>query len=408
MALKSVDDVDIGGFDDELSTIEIAYFTKNFSNFLRNNNRKAIGTNTVEPRNFRKNDPTKYFRCQGYGYIKSECPTYLRSKGKAITVTLSDNEVSDDKSGCDKDGNFIVFTTTAVVNESVSVEDNPSDVELSEDADLQEAYNKLCKVVAKDAMNIELSLKKIASLEFEKKNLLVKLSSRSKLNQMLSVQKALSDKFGLSFVQSITMSAPNSTNFVPFSSTEPLVSEVVSEIVKPVESGHIRPNCYKLQVAKRVNKLKVPVPQAQDPMALIGELMDRSQSLNVPPFFDGNNYAFWKVRMRAFLCSIDDTMWDAVEIDEFHRISHMTVAKEVWKILETTYEGTRKVKDTKLQMLTTKFEEIKMGDDESFDSFYGKLNEIVIVKLNLGEKIEDTKVAGILIRIGLGFGANFL
>ena len=37
--------------------------------------------------------------------------------------------------------------------------------------------------------------------------------------------------------------------------------------------GHIRPNCYKLQVAKRANKPKVPVPQAQDPIALIGELV---------------------------------------------------------------------------------------------------------------------------------------
>ena len=42
--------------------------------------------------------------------------------------------------------------------------------------------------------------------------------------------------------------------------------------------------------------------------------MDRSQSLNAPPYFDGSNYAFWKVRMRAFLCSIDEAMWDAVEI----------------------------------------------------------------------------------------------
>ena len=41
--------------------------------------------------------------------------------------------------------------------------------------------------------------------------------------------------------------------------------------------------------------------------------MDRSQSLNVPQFFYGNNYAIWKVRMRAFLCSIDDTIWDAIE-----------------------------------------------------------------------------------------------
>ena len=47
--------------------------------------------------------------------------------------------------------------------------------------------------------------------------------------------------------------------------------------------------------------------------------------------------------------------------------------------METTYEGIRKVKDTKLQMLTTRFEELKMSEDESFESFYGKLNEVVIV-----------------------------
>ena len=43
-------------------------------------------------------------------------------------------------------------------------------------------------------------------------------------------------------------------------------------------------------------------------------------------------------------------------------------------------------------MLTTRFKELKIGDDESFDSFYGKLNEVVIAKLNLREKIEDAKV----------------
>ena len=59
MTLKSVDDVEVGGFDDELSATEIAYLAKNFRNFLRNGNRKARGTNTIKPRNFRKNDPTK-------------------------------------------------------------------------------------------------------------------------------------------------------------------------------------------------------------------------------------------------------------------------------------------------------------------------------------------------------------
>ena len=59
VALKSINDVDVGGFDDELSAAEIAYLAKNFRNFLRNNNRRARDKNTIEPRNFRKNDPTK-------------------------------------------------------------------------------------------------------------------------------------------------------------------------------------------------------------------------------------------------------------------------------------------------------------------------------------------------------------
>ena len=117
------------------------------------------------------------FGCQEYGHAKSECLTFLRSKGKAMAVTLSDDEVSNNESGSDEDGNFITFIATAVINESVAVEENPSDRELFEDADLQEAYNKLCKVATKDTMSVELGLKKIASVELDKKNSLVNLES---------------------------------------------------------------------------------------------------------------------------------------------------------------------------------------------------------------------------------------
>ena len=68
--------------------------------------------------------------------MKFECPTYLKSKGKAMAVTFSDGEVFDDESEYDKDGNFIAFTATAVVDKSVSTEENPSNRELSKDADL--------------------------------------------------------------------------------------------------------------------------------------------------------------------------------------------------------------------------------------------------------------------------------
>ena len=138
--------------------------------------------------------------------------------------------------------------------------------------------------------------------------------------------------------------------------------------------------------------------------------------------------------MSAFLCSIGESVWDAIENDwtrseaaksnwdkaalaaananskalnvifcgvspnEFHRISHVKIAKEAWEILENIYEGNKKVKDTMLQMLTTRFEELKISEDESFDSFYGKLNEVVIGKFNLGGKMEDSKVVWKILR----------
>ena len=101
--------------------------------------------------------------------MKFECPTFLRSKGKAIVVTLSDDEIFDHKSGSDEDGNFFTFTATAVVDESVVVKENPFDGELSECTDLQETFNKLCKVAANDAMSVDLGLKEIVTLELEKK-----------------------------------------------------------------------------------------------------------------------------------------------------------------------------------------------------------------------------------------------
>ena len=144
---------------------------------------------------------------------------------------------------------------------------------------------------------------------------------------MLSVQKFPSDKSGLGFVEIISVSAPHSINFVPSSFYEPSVSEVVSETVKPPVSEVVKPsmseaksvevtppwkirvdlqeskpkapnrskgklhdkpawvchfceksryihlNYFKLQAAKKANKPKVPVPQTQDPLILIGELV---------------------------------------------------------------------------------------------------------------------------------------
>ena len=138
--------------------------------------------------------------------------------------------------------------------------------------------------------------------------------------------------------------------------------------------------------------------------------------------------------MRAFLQSLDEKVWEAVEIgwtkptevpadwddakikaanfnsralnalfsavtnEEFKKISSTETAKEALTILQTTYEGTKVVKDSKLQRLTTSFEEIKMEEDESFDELYAKLKDIVNLAFNLGETIPESKIVRKILR----------
>ena len=112
-------------------------------------------------------------------------------------------------------------------------------------------------------------------------------------------------------------------------------------------------------------------------------VIDRGQSLIIPPLFDGTNYAYQKVHMKAFLQSLDENLWQAVKIsqtkpketpadwdnskikaanfnnralnalfsvvtnEEFKKISSTETTKEAWTILQTTYEGTKAIKDSK-------------------------------------------------------------
>ena len=43
-------------------------------------------------------------------------------------------------------------------------------------------------------------------------------------------------------------------------------------------------------------------------------VMDRGQSLIIPHLFDDSNYVYWKVRIRVFLQSLDEKVWQAMEI----------------------------------------------------------------------------------------------
>ena len=105
-----------------------------------------------------------------------------------------------------------------------------------------------------------------------------------------------------------------------------------------------------------------------------------------------------KIKAANFNSKALNALFSAVTNEEFKKISSTETTKEAWTILQTTYEGTKAVKDSKFQRLTTSFEEIKMEEDESFDEFYAKLNDIVNLAFNLRETIPETKIVRKMLR----------
>ena len=162
--------------------------------------------------------------------------------------------------------------------------------------------------------------------------------------------------------------------------------------------------------------------------------MEHNHSLVIPPHFNMNNYAYLKVRMKILLKSIDERVWNSVEygweklttlvsewqtsqkevaafnskamnaifnvvsMEEFKRIFNVEVAHTAWNTFLTMHEGTKTIKINKLQQLTIRFESIRMSDDESFDDFYAKLNNIVNSAYNLGEIYDQPKIVKKILR----------
>ena len=93
-----------------------------------------------------------------------------------------------------------------------------------------------------------------------------------------------------------------------------------------------------------------------------------------------------------------NAIFNAISMEEFKRISNVEVAHTVWNILQTIHEGIKAVKINKLQQLTTRFESIRMSNDEYFDEFYAKLNDIVNFAYNLGEIYDHPKIVRKILR----------
>lgn len=147
------------------------------------------------------------------------------------------------------------------------------------------------------------------------------------------------------------------------------------------------------------------------------------------PIFGGENYDFWKLKMKTLLRShglwrlvdqgyqefedestLSDTqkkkleeermkdakalclIQNAVTESIFPRIIRGNTAKEAWEILEQEFQGDSKVRSIKLQSLRGEFENLKMKKGELMKDYFSRVIEIVNQMKSYGEVISDEKI----------------
>ncbi|CAM8889874.1 unnamed protein product [Rhodiola kirilowii] len=172
--------------------------------------------------------------------------------------------------------------------------------------------------------------------------------------------------------------------------------------------------------------------------------LKEGQSITRPPLLEGSNYATWKPVMRSFLKSLDEKAWravirgwtepmmnnltgepvlkpealwtededkasmgnskamnaifSAVNENVMKLIINCEVAKEAWDILQTAFEGTDKVRNSRMQAVTTKFEEMKMKEDENISEYNTRVLELSNEASALGKPIDEERLASKILR----------
>ncbi|MQM23012.1 hypothetical protein Taro_056073 [Colocasia esculenta] len=147
----------------------------------------------------------------------------------------------------------------------------------------------------------------------------------------------------------------------------------------------------------------------------------KGQSVNRPPLFDGKDYTYWKTRMEYFLQGFDFQIWSIVEEGdllvtnekdkwteddrkkislnckaksilccalskkEFNHVSACKSAMEMWQKLRITYEGTDKVKETRIDILVTQYERFQMQPGESITQMFSRFIDITNGLAGLGK-----------------------
>ena len=129
------------------------------------------------------------------------------------------------------------------------------------------------------------------------------------------------------------------------------------------------------------------------------------------PMLTSSNYTVWSMRMKIALkvSEVWETIDPGVKDEKKNnmaiaflfqsipealilQVGDLDTAKAVWEAIKARHVGAERVKEARLQTLMAEFDRLKMKDEDTIDTFVGRLSEITSKAASLGEIIEEPKV----------------
>ncbi|MQL70996.1 hypothetical protein Taro_003319 [Colocasia esculenta] len=117
------------------------------------------------------------------------------------------------------------------------------------------------------------------------------------------------------------------------------------------------------------------------------------QSVTRPPFFEGEDYQYWKMRMECFIRGTDFDLW---QLRTIYVVLYLK--KNLVEYLHITYEGTDKVKQTRIDILVSQYEQFKMFPNENITQMYNRFSSIVVGLSSLGKNLSDEETVRKILR----------
>lgn len=129
------------------------------------------------------------------------------------------------------------------------------------------------------------------------------------------------------------------------------------------------------------------------------------------PILKPANYSLWAIRMQIILQA--NGLWETIEStettqpdkkkettaiaylyqslpeDQLLQITKHKTPKAIWDALKTRHLGEERVQQARLQTLRSELELLHMREDETIDTFTGKLTTLVNKAASLGHTIQD-------------------